>query len=88
MNFVKENSVIKFVLADYANTLPINKICWPPIMSNKSHTDSLGLYEQLEDETDGDWCLLTAYMWAEYFQHMFLWFIITEVYEVNIISIL
>lgn len=57
-------------------------------MRNKSHTDSLGLYEQLEDETDGDWCLLTACMWAEYFQHMFLWFIIIEVYEVNIISIL
>lgn len=30
------------------NLLPMNKICWPPILSNESYIDSLGVDKQLE----------------------------------------
>lgn len=36
INFVKEDSAIKLIAPDYANMLPINKVCWSPVMSSKS----------------------------------------------------
>lgn len=49
-------------------------------MTNESYTDSLGIYKQIEDETDGNSCLLTAYMVPEYFQHAFLVYICISLY--------
>lgn len=40
-------TLINYVLTDYANILPMNKMCQPLIMSSESQTDSLGLYEQV-----------------------------------------
>lgn len=47
------------------NLLPMNKICWPPILSNESYIDSLGVDKQLEVDV----CSLPMYI-AEYFQHV------------------
>ena len=68
INFVKVESIVKLILVDCANILPMSNIL-AACHEQWARTDSLGLYKQLEGETDGDWCLLPAYMVADYFQH-------------------